>query len=243
MKVEIWSDVVCPFCYIGKRQFEDALARFEHRADVEVEWRSFELDPEAPAERIGDNLEHLASKYRMSRADAQAAQDRVQASAARVDLHLDFDRARSGNTFDAHRLLHLAARHGIQGDVEERLFSAYFTEGRPIGDPATVRAVAVEAGLPADEIDDLLAGDAFAAEVRADEAQARDLGATGVPFFVIDRAFGVSGAQGAETLLEALERAWSDSHPLTIVGAVAPAADPSSDGPAGAACDDGSCAV
>lgn len=239
MKVEIWSDVVCPFCYIGKRQFDDALARFEHRDDVEVVWRSFELDPEAPQQRTGDNLDHLARKYGMSRADAQAAQDRVQASAARVDLHLDFDRARGGNTFVAHRLLHLAASHGVQADVEERLFAAYFTEGRPIGDPGTVRAVALEAGLPADEVVDLLAGDRFADEVRADELEARNLGISGVPFFVIDRAFGVSGAQGAETLLEALERAWSESHPLTIVGAPTPGAD----GAADPACDDGSCSI
>jgi predicted DsbA family dithiol-disulfide isomerase len=233
VKVEIWSDVVCPFCYIGKRQFDEALTRFEHGAEVEVLWRSFELDPSAPAERTGDNLDHLARKYGMSRADAQAAQDRVQASANRVDLHLDFDRARSGNTFDAHRLLHLAARHGRQDDLKERFFAAYFTEGRPIGVAETVRSVAIEAGLPADDVDAVLGSDELATEVRSDEDEARALGVTGVPFFVIDRAYAVSGAQGTETILEALDRAWAASHPLTIVAAGEP----------GSTCDDGSCAV
>jgi predicted DsbA family dithiol-disulfide isomerase len=233
VKVEIWSDVVCPFCYIGKRQFEQALARFDHADAVEVTWRSFELDPSAPAERTGDNLEHLATKYGMSRAQALAAQDRVQASAARVDLFLDFERARSGNTFDAHRILHLAAAHGLQGELEERFFAAYFSEGRPIGSHDALRAVAVDAGLPAGEVDEVLASDAYADEVRADEQEARSLGVTGVPFFVIDRAFAVSGAQGVETLLEALERAWADSHPLTFV----------TTGEADAACEDGSCAI
>lgn len=244
MKVEVWSDVVCPFCYIGKRQLEQALERFDHAAEVEVHWRSFELDPDAPAERPGDNLEHLAAKYRMSRADAQAAQDRVQAVAARVDLHLDLERVRSGNTFDAHRLLHLAARHGLQDDLEERFFAATFAEGRPIGDRGTVRAVAIEAGLPSEEVDAVLDSDAHADEVRADEHEARVLGATGVPLFVIDRAYGVSGAQGVETLLEALEHAWSASHPLTMVGATTSegeSEDAASPDPA--ACDDGSCAV
>jgi predicted DsbA family dithiol-disulfide isomerase len=236
VKVEIWSDVVCPFCYIGKRQFEEALARFEHAEDVEVVWRSFELDPGAPAERTRDNLEHLATKYGMSRADAQAAQDRVQASAARVDLYLDFERTRGGNTFDAHRLVHLAAEHGLQDEMEERLFAAYFTEGRPVGLADTVRSVAIEAGLPADEVDAVLASDRFADDVRADERDARALGISGVPFFVIDRAFGVSGAQGAETILEALDHAWTAAHPLTIVGSAG-------SGASDASCDDGSCAV
>ena len=233
MKVEIWSDVVCPFCYIGKRQFEQALAEFGHADEVEVEWRSFELDPGAPAVRSGDQVQHLADKYGMSRADAQAAQDRVLASAARVDLALDFERARGGNTFDAHRLIHLAADHGLQGEMEERLFAAYFTRGEPIGDRATLEAIGVELGLPAEEVARVLGSDAYADAVRADEAEARSLGVTGVPFFVVDRAYGVSGAQGAETLLEVLDRAWADARPLTVVSA----------GEGEAVCDDGSCAT
>ena len=233
MKVEIWSDVVCPFCYIGKRQFEEALGRFEHADQVEIEWRSFELDPSAPAEREGDQVQHLADKYGMSRADALAAQDRVLASAARVDLHLDFERARSGNTFDAHRLIHLAAEHGLQGEAEERLFAAYFANGEAIGDPAVLAAIGVELGLPADEVDRVLGSDAYADAVRADEEEARALGVTGVPFFVVDRTYGVSGAQGAETLLEVLERSHAESRPLTVVTA----------GDGDAVCDDESCAT
>lgn len=217
MKVEIWSDVVCPFCYIGKRQFERALARFAHADEVEVVWRSFELDPGAPAERAGSQIDHLAAKYGMSRADAQAAQDRVQASAARVDLALDFDRARPGNTFTAHRLVHLAAAHDRQEAMEERLFSAYFTEGRAIGDPAVLAPLAVEVGLPTDDVARVLASDTYADAVRADEDDARSLGISGVPFFVVDRAYGVSGAQGEETLLEVLERAWAETTPPAVV--------------------------
>jgi predicted DsbA family dithiol-disulfide isomerase len=217
VQVEVWSDVVCPFCYIGKRQLEQALEQFEHADEVEVTWRSFELDPGAPAERAGDNLEHLARKYGMSRSDAQAAQDRVQRIANRVDLHLDFERARGGNTFDAHRLLHLAADHGRQDDLEERLFAGHFTEGRRIGDADELRAMALEAGLAEADVDRVLGSDEHADAVRADEAAARALGVSGVPFFVVDRAYGVSGAQGTETLLEVLQRAWGDAHPLTMV--------------------------
>lgn len=216
MKVEIWSDVVCPFCYIGKRQFERALARFDHADDTDVVWRSFELDPGAPAERPGSQIDHLAAKYGMSRADAQAAQDRVQASAARVDLALDFDRARPGNTFTAHRLVHLAAGHGRQEEMAERLFSATFTEGRAIGDPAVLASLAVEVGLPAEEVAQVLGSDRYADAVRADEDEARSLGISGVPFFVVDRAYGVSGAQGEEALLEVLDRAWSEANPAVV---------------------------
>jgi predicted DsbA family dithiol-disulfide isomerase len=237
VKVEIWSDVVCPFCYIGKRQFEQALERFEHADEVEIEWRSFELDPNAPQERLGSQVEHLAAKYGMSRADAQAAQDRVLASAARVDLHLDFERARPGNTFDAHRLVHLAADHGLQGEMEERLFSAYFVRGEAIGDPAALAAAAVEVGVPAEAVDRVLGSDEYAAAVRADEDEARGLGITGVPFFVVDRAYGVSGAQGAEALLEVLDRAWVD-RPAVPVATGAPDA-----GRTDAACGDDTCAV
>jgi len=233
VKVEIWSDVVCPFCYIGKRQFERALARFEHRDEVVVAWRSFELDAGAPAERIGSQVEHLATKYGMSLAEAQAAQDRVQASAARVDLFFDFDRARPGNTFTAHRLVHLAADHGLSNEMEERLFSATFTEGLAIGDPEVLAPLAVEVGIPADEVDRVLGSDAYADAVRADEDDARSLGVSGVPFFVVDRAFGVSGAQGEEVLLEVLQRAWAEARPLSVV----------TSGDPDAACDDGSCAV
>ncbi|MGZ8734235.1 MAG: DsbA family oxidoreductase [Acidimicrobiia bacterium] len=207
--VEIWSDVVCPWCYIGKRRFEEAASRFGHRDELEVVWRSFELDPAAPAERCGDAVEHLARKYGVTREKAQAMEDGVTRTAAKVGLEYRLDRARRGNTFDAHRLLHLAADRGRQGELKERLLRAYFTDGEPIGDAATLAALATEVGLDAAEVQRVLDGDAYAEAVRRDERLASGLGATGVPFFVFGRAAAVGGAQSPEILLEAMEHAWS----------------------------------
>lgn len=231
MQVEIWSDVVCPWCAIGKRRFATALERFAHRDEVTVRWRSFELDPTAPAERDVDNVEHLAAKYGMSRAEAEAAQQRVATAAAEEGWDFDLGRARGGNTVDAHRLLHLAAERGVQDAVKERFLAGYFEQGERIGDAETLVRLGAEAGLDADEARAVLAGDRYRAEVRADEEQARAYGISGVPFFVVDQRYGVSGAQPADVLLDVLDRAWSDAHPsLTTVGG-------------GEACDDGSCAV
>ncbi len=235
MDVEIWSDVVCPWCYVGKRQFEEALGRFGHADQVTVSWRSFELDQTSPRE-VGMSMDRLLErKYGMSPAQAQAANQQMTSLAASVGLEYHLDRVQPGNTFDAHRLLHLAATRGLGGVLKERLLAAYFTEGQSVGDPGTLAKLGVEVGLDPGEVDETLAGDAFAAEVRADEARAVALGATGVPFFVIDEAYGVAGAQGADALLAALERAWSDSHPITLLEPPA-AAD-------GGACADGSCSV
>jgi predicted DsbA family dithiol-disulfide isomerase len=209
VKVEIWSDVVCPWCYIGKRRFETALAAFDHRDEVEVEFRSFELDPRAPRERTGDPAVHLARKYGMSEERARASQSHLTDVAAEDGLEIDFALARPGNTFDAHRLLHLAATRGCQPELKERLLRAYFTEGRAIGDPGALASVAVEVGLDADEVAEVLDGDRYADDVRADESAAEELGIGGVPFFLVDRRFAVSGAQQADVFARALERAWS----------------------------------
>jgi predicted DsbA family dithiol-disulfide isomerase len=217
MKVEIWSDVVCPWCYIGKRRFEGALADFEHRDEVSVIWRSFQLDPNAPTTAQGDPLDRLVAKYGMSRADAERAQARVTATAATVGLDFHLDRARSGNTFDAHRLLHHALSAGKQSDLEERLMAAYFVDGEAVGEPEVLARLATEVGLKESAVREVLASDAFAAEVRQDELEARRLGISGVPFFVIDRTYGVSGAQPSELMLSTLDQAWADSHPLTMV--------------------------
>jgi predicted DsbA family dithiol-disulfide isomerase len=235
MNIEIWSDVVCPWCYIGKRRFETALGRFAHRDDVEVVWRSFELDPAAPPIRTGDNAERLAAKYGMTREQALANHARLTQLAAQEGLVFDFEKSRSGNSLDAHRLLHLARERGIQDAVKERLFRAYFTEGEPIGDSATLVRLVSEAGLPAADAESVLNSDAYAEDVRAEETEARELGITGVPFFVADRRYGVSGAQPAEILLQMLEQAWSDSHPAQLVGVGAAATD--------AACTDETCAI
>ena len=232
MKVEIWSDVVCPWCYVGKRRFEQALRGFAHRAEVEVVWRSFELDPAAPASRDGSYAERLAEKYGTSLPEAQQMIDSMTAAAAAEGLDFHFELARPGNTFDAHRLLHLAAERGVQDAVKERLVRATFTEGEPISDHQTLVRLVVEAGLDADQAAAVLAGDAFAPDVRADEREARDLGINGVPCFVIDRRYAVSGAQPAELLQRALEQAWEDRSPLPLVDGLAGASAGSCEGDA-----------
>jgi predicted DsbA family dithiol-disulfide isomerase len=209
LSVEIWSDIACPWCYIGKRRFEAALAGFDHADEVEVTWRSFELDPQAPREREGDRVDHLARKYGTTREQAQAMHDQMTGIAAGEGLEFRFDIARSGNTFDAHRLTHLAAAHGLQDEMKERLFRAYLSEGEAIGDPAVLERLAVEVGLPADEARDVLGDDRYAGEVRDDEELAASLAITAVPFFVVDRAIAASGAQPPELLRELLERAWA----------------------------------
>jgi predicted DsbA family dithiol-disulfide isomerase len=245
MRVDIWSDVVCPWCYVGKRRFEAALARFPHRQQVEVRWRSFELDPRAPRVRDIDRISHLAAKYGIDRTEAEAMERRITEAARSAGLELRLDRTRTGNSFDAHRLLHLAADRGLAGDVKERFFRGYFSEGEPIGDPATLARLAVDAGLPAADVDDVLAGDRYADTVRSDEATARALGATGVPFFVIDETYGIAGAQPPEIFTNVLERAWSEMHGRDHEADRAPVSARSADQPAGsAACDDdGACAT
>jgi len=223
MRVEIWSDVVCPWCYVGKRNFEAALGQFEHRDEVEVIWRAFELDPSAPPEREGDYSGHLARKYGMSVAQAQTMIETMTATAAKAGAVLDFGKARPGNTFDAHRLIHLAGVRGVQHAVKERFLRATFSEGEPIGDRQALLRLAVDAGLPRDEAAAVLESDAYAEDVRAEESLALDLGITAVPFFVIDRTFGVPGAQPPDVILSALERAWERkaSRPLEIAGPAA----------------------
>ncbi|HVF15009.1 MAG TPA: DsbA family oxidoreductase [Acidimicrobiales bacterium] len=210
MKVEVWSDVVCPWCYIGKRHLEAALGRFEHRDDVEVTWRAFELDPAGPVEREGAYTDRLATKYRIPVAEAEAMVERMTRVGDDVGVDMRFDRARPGNTFDAHRIIHLGLERGVQDAVKERLLAATFTEGRPIGRPETLVELAVEAGLDEDEARSVLAGDRFAAEVRAEEELARALGITSVPFFVIDRTHGVPGAQHPDVLLDLLRQVWAE---------------------------------
>jgi predicted DsbA family dithiol-disulfide isomerase len=236
MNVEIWSDVVCPWCYIGKRRFESALAQFPHRDQVQVVWRSFELDPDAEPQYPGTLDEMLAQKMRTTPERAAALNARVTNLAAEEGLTYRFDLARPGNTFAAHRLLHLANERGLQNEAKERLLKGYFTEGMPVGDAeALVQAVA-EVGVDADEARTVLNSDAYTDEVIADERRAMAFGIRGVPFVVIDEKYGVSGAQPAEVFLQALETAWTAAHPLTLVGS-----DDSDD--EANACEGDSCAI
>jgi predicted DsbA family dithiol-disulfide isomerase len=211
LTVEIWSDVVCPWCYIGKRRLEAALARFPQRDEVELTYRSFELDPDAPARHAGSGPQRLAEKYGVTVEEAQAMNDRVTRIAAEDGLEYHLDIARGGNTFDAHRMLHLAAAHGVQAQAKERLMQAYFGEGEAISDPDTLVRLVASVGVPADEARAVLSGDRFAAEVREDERLGAELGIRGVPFFVLGRRYGVSGAQSADALLGALEQAWDEA--------------------------------
>jgi predicted DsbA family dithiol-disulfide isomerase len=207
--IEIWSDVVCPWCYIGKRRIETALERFEHRDDVTVTWRSFELDPTAERDPEGTAAERLASKYGMSVEEAAARQAQIAALAAEEGLEYHMELTRGGNSFDAHRLIQLGRERGIQDAVKERVMRGYFTEGARIGDPETLVRLATEAGLPEADARAVLDSGQYADAVREDEELARRIGINGVPFFVLGRRYGVSGAQPADVLVQALDQSWS----------------------------------
>jgi predicted DsbA family dithiol-disulfide isomerase len=230
VRVEVWSDVVCPWCYIGKRRLETALERFGHRDDVEVVWRSFQLDPSVPEGETHSTLPALAEKYGRSVEEMRGTMRHVEETAAGEGLRYDLANGVSGNTLLAHELLHLAAERGLQAEVKERLLHAHFEEARSVFDVDSLVALAAEVGLDEGEVRAALADHRFRPAVEDDIATARALGATGVPFFVVDRRYGASGAQPAELLLQVLERAWADAQPLQTV-------------PAAEGCEDGSCAV
>ncbi len=208
MLLEIWSDVACPFCFIGKRNMEAALEQFEHADEVEVRWRSFQLAPDAPLEIPGTQLEHLAQKYGRTLQEAAEMQGRVVAMGAESGLELAPDRVRLTNTFDAHRLLQLAHAAGRQDELKERLLQAYHADGEHLGDPATLTRLAVGAGLDEAQVTATLDGDDFGPEVRRDVEQAVDFGLQGVPAFVLDRRMGLTGAQPPEVLLQGLRKAY-----------------------------------
>ena len=211
MQVEIWSDVVCPWCYLGKRRFERALESFGHRDDVTVVYRSFELDPSAAPGVTTPTEEVLASKYGMNPEQAKDAQRQMEQRAAQDGLEFKMDSLRSGNTRDAHRLLHLAKARGVQAELAERLHRAYFSEQASVFDHSSLANLATEAGLDRDEALRVLASDEYGDAVDTDEAMAHSLGVTGVPFFVVDRRYGISGAQPADVIAATLERSWAEA--------------------------------
>jgi predicted DsbA family dithiol-disulfide isomerase len=205
VQVEVWGDVICPWCYIGRRRFEKALRQFDGAESVEVTYRSFELDPGAPAQSDMSLAQLLAAKYGLSLVEAQSANERVTQTAAAEGLEFHLERARPTNTLAAHRLLQLAAARHNRPAVEERFLKAYFTEGESLSDPETLVRLALEAGLRDADARRVLAGQAFTLHVRQDEAEAAALGADGVPFFLFDRLRTVSGAQPTDFFLNVLE--------------------------------------
>lgn len=229
LRIDVFSDIACPWCYVGKRRLEAALAQFPHRDSVEVVWRAFELDSAAP--RVRDPAvsysERLSQKYGTTLAQAEAMLQRMTEVAAADGLQFRFDRIRPGNTFDAHRILHLAHERHVQDAVKERLLRAYMTQGEAIGEPEVLVRLAAEAGLDAAEVRALLSSDRYGREVRADEQEARSLRISGVPFFIIGGRYGLSGAQPSETILGALTQAWAETR------AVAPLVEGATCGPDG----------
>jgi predicted DsbA family dithiol-disulfide isomerase len=207
MRVDIWSDVICPWCYVGKARFSKALSAFPHRDEVDVVYRSFELDPSYPKGRHETTFTMLSSKYGMSEADARAAESRIAGLAAAEGLGFDPERP-IGNTFDIHRVLQLGLAKGVQADLVRAVDQAYFGQGQQVFDHDVITGIAAGAGLDTALTGDVIDGEAYAEEVRQDELQARQLGITGVPFFVFDMALGVSGAQPVEVLTSALQQAW-----------------------------------
>lgn len=210
MKIEVWSDFGCPFCYIGKRRLEKALELFDYRNDIQIVYRSFELDPGAPRDTESSIHELLAVKYGLSLQQAQESNQNVARQAQSEGLTYNFDTIIPTNTFDAHRLAHYAGEQGKAKEVTERLFRAYFTDSLHIGDRETLVRLAEEVGLEGSAVRNLLEENAYADEVREDENEARRLGIRGVPFFVLRGKYAVSGAQPLEIFQGALLRAWED---------------------------------
>lgn len=233
LSVDIWSDIACPWCFIGKRRFESALGTLGFRDQIDVTWHSYQLDPSLPAHYDGTEAEYLAQMKGMDPAQVSQMLAHVTTEAAGEGLDYDFDALRPANSFTAHRLLHLAAEHGQAGELKELLLSAHFEKGLDTGSAEVLRTLGAEAGLPGDAVVQVLASDQYRAEVEADFGQARALGITGVPFFVLDMKYGISGAQPAKLFAEALTTAWQEKAPLTMVNAGNDAGAPAgADGPA-----------
>jgi predicted DsbA family dithiol-disulfide isomerase len=225
MQIEIWSDVKCPWCYVGKRRFEKALAGFPHRDSVEVTWKSYQLDPDLPDHYDGTEEQYLSERKGIAPEQLRQMWQHLAQQAEGEGLNFDFDRIVVGNSFTAHRFLHLARTHGAGDAAKEAVMSAHFEQGLDTSDPDVLVALGSAVGLDEAEIRETIAGDRFAEDVRQDIEEARTLGVQGVPFFVIDRTYGISGAQPAELFRQALDQAWQEANPLVSL-------TPSADGPA-----------
>lgn len=229
LRIDIWSDIACPWCHVGKRRFEAALATFPHKDEVEVTWRAFELDPSAKARSMpesGAYAERLAKKYGMPVPVAEQRIQQLVDTAAAEGLAFRFDKIQPGNTFDAHRLVHLGLEQGKQDAVKEAFFRGYLEQGAAIGEKSDIAKIATDAGLDADAVAGVIESDQYADEVRADEREAAELGVNGVPFFVIGR-YAISGAQPAEVFTRALTMAWNElAKPLPVAFAEGAACGP-----------------
>ena len=234
MNVDIWSDIACPWCFIGKRRFEKALAEFPHRDEVTVTWHSYQLDPTLPQHYDGSELDYLAKVKRMDPTQVRGMLDHVTSTAATEGLQYDFDGLVVANSFAAHELLHLAKEHGVAGTVKEALLSAHFEKAQDIGDRRVLVAIGTPAGLDAGEVNAALDSRRYREAVEGDIRQARSLGIQGVPFFVIENKWGISGAQPSELFSQALEQAWRECNPLVMV---------QPDGDDAAACGPDGCAI
>ena len=210
MKVEIWSDVMCPFCYIGKRKFETALNSLSRKDDVEVIWHSYQLNPNQKSESELDVYSYLAELKGQTREWSVMVHDNMTKAAKLIGLDYHFEKARIANSFDAHRVIQLAKKYNLTDELEERFFKAYFTEGELMSDHITLIRLATEAGLPTEEVIQVLKTDQYSKDVINDGAEARQLGVRGVPYFIMDRKYAVSGAQDSSVFKETLQKALNE---------------------------------
>ena len=210
--VQIWSDVMCPFCYIGKRRIEEALSLFDNKDSVAIEWKSFQLDPSFVATPNESIIDHLAEKYRKDTNWAQTMVDNMTENAKNSGLDFRFEKAILANSLNAHRLLHLAKKHNLSNELEELLFKAYLTDGKDVNDLNTLESLGLEVGLEKEAIENVLHSDVYANEVRKDQEVAQSIGVTGVPFFVFDNKYAVSGAQTTDVFLKTLEKSWEEGN-------------------------------
>jgi predicted DsbA family dithiol-disulfide isomerase len=212
LKIQIWSDVMCPFCYIGKRRIEEALSLFDYKESVAIEWKSFQLDPSFVATPNESIIDHLAIKYSKDSDWAQTMVDNMTENAKKSGLDFHFEKAVLANSQNAHRLLHLAKKHNLSNELEELLFKAYLTEGKDVNDLKTLELLGLAVGLEKEAIESVLHSDIYASEVRQDQEEAQSIGVTGVPFFVFDNKYAVSGAQGTDVFLKTLEKSWEEGN-------------------------------
>ncbi|SHG66289.1 protein disulfide-isomerase [Flavobacterium micromati] len=212
LKIQIWSDIMCPFCYIGKRRIEESLEKFEHKNSVEIEWKSFQLDAGFVASDDDNMVDHLANKYRKDTVWAHGMLDDMTQNAKNSGLDFNFEKAVMANSLNAHRLLHLAKKYSLANDLEELLFKAYLTDGLNINNLATLKDLGLKVGLESQEIDEVLHSDTYAKEVAADILEAQAIGVQGVPFYVFDNKYSVSGAQHVDTFISTLEKVWHEGN-------------------------------